>query len=113
MSDRIFVWDTSLDGNSGSATFRVLSSKFGDGYEQNVSVGINNKSGSWPFNRKAPESVIIEIKKFLDDHKGADSFLWESPQDGQIRVKAGDYQIIDLGSNLWQISTTFNQVFYP
>lgn len=113
MSDRIFNWDTSLEGNSGTNTFNVLSSQFGDGYEQNVSVGINNRKGSWPFNRKASEAVIIEIKNFLDEHKGADSFIWISPKDGQLRVKAGDYQLTELGSNLWQISTTFTQVFYP
>ena len=113
MSDRIFNWDTSLEGNSGTNTFNVLSSQFGDGYEQNVSVGINNRKGSWPFNRKASEAVIIEIKIFLDEHKGADSFIWISPKDGQLRVKAGDYQLTELGSNLWQISTTFTQVFYP
>lgn len=113
MSNRIFIWDTSLDGNSGTNSFKVLTSQFGDGYEQNISVGINNKHGTWPFNRKAIEAVILEIKNFLDEHKGADSFIWNSPKDGQVRVKAGDYQITDLGSNLWQISTTFTQVFYP
>lgn len=113
MSDRIFNWDTSFEGNSGTSTFNVLSSQFGDGYEQNVSVGINNKKGSWPFNRVAHESVIREIKTFFDDHKGSDSFLWESPMDGQIRVKTGEYQLVSRGGGLWQISTTFTQVFYP
>lgn len=113
MSDRIFVWETSLDSNSGTSTFNVLSSQFGDGYAQDISVGINNRKGSWPFNRKANESLITEIKNFLDEHKGADSFLWNSPKDGKIRVKAGDYQLLYLGSGLWQISTTFTQVFYP
>lgn len=113
MSNRIFTWETSLDGNSGAHTFNTLKSSFGDGYEQNISVGINNRKGSWPFNRKAIETTITEIKNFLDDHKASDSFLWNSPKDGQVRVKAGDYQLNELGSGLWQISTTFTQVFYP
>ncbi|MCM1637855.1 phage tail protein, partial [Acinetobacter baumannii] len=57
--------------------------------------------------------LITEIKSFLDDHKGADSFYWQSPKDGRIRVKAGDYQLVDRGSGTWRISTTFTQVFYP
>ena len=113
MSNRIFNWDTSFEGNLGTNTFNVLSSQFGDGYEQNISVGINSRKGSWPFNLKAKKSVIVEIKTFLDEHKGSDSFLWESPLDGQIRVKAGEYQIENRGSDLYRISTTFTQVFYP
>lgn len=113
MSNRTFDWDTSFDGNSGTSNFKVLSSQFGDGYEQNISVGINNRKGSWPFNLKAKKSVIVEIKTFLDEHNGSDSFLWNSPLDGQVRVKANEYQIQDRGAGLYQISTTFTQVFYP
>lgn len=113
MSDRVFTWLENLEGNLGTHNFKVMNSSFGDGYEQNVSVGINNRKGSWPFTKTAVESDIREIKKFLDDHKGADSFLWDSPQDGQIRVKAGDYQLENRGSGTWRISTTFTQVFYP
>lgn len=113
MSNSIFAWDANLEANSGSHRFNVLSSSFGDGYEQNISVGINNRKGSWPFTKTAQESVILEIKNFLDDHKAADSFLWNSPLDGQIRVKSGEYQIEYRGSGLYRISTTFTQVFYP
>lgn len=112
MSERLFIWAESLAENSGTHSFNTLSSKFGDGYEQNVSVGINNRKGSWNFTRTDSESLITEIKNFLDDHKGADSFYWQSPKDGRIRVKAGDYQLVDRGSGTWKISTTFTQVFY-
>ena len=113
MSNRIFAWDENLDGNSGSHTFNVLTSSFGDGYEQTISVGINNRKGTWPFTKTAKKVVILAIKQFFDDHKGADSFLWNSPLDGQIRVKSGEYQIVDRGSGLYRISTTFTQTFQP
>lgn len=113
MSNRIFNWDASLDGNSGTHRFSTLSSSFGDGYEQNISVGINNRKGVWPFTKTAHESTILEIKNFLDDHKGADSFLWQTPLDGQVRVKSSEYQIEYRGAGLYRISTTFTQVFHP
>lgn len=113
MSNQIFTWENDLAGNSGTHQFNTLNSKFGDGYEQNISVGINNRKGSWPITKTAPKAVILEIKQFLDSHKAADSFLWESPLDGQVRVKAGEYQIENRGSNLYRITTTFTQVFYP
>jgi phage-related protein len=113
MSNRKFTHCQNFEGNSQSNTFKFLTSKFGDGYEQNVSVGINNKSGVWQFSKNGKEALIREIKAFFDDHKAADSFLWDSPLDGEVRVKAGEYQVVSLGAGMWQISTTFTQVFYP
>ena len=113
MSNRKFTYCQDQEGNSQTNTFNTLSSKFGDGYEQNVSVGINNKSGTWQYTRTAKKALILEIKAFFDEHKGSDSFLWNSPLDGEVRVKTGDYTPVSIGRGLWRISTTFTQVFYP
>lgn len=113
MSNRKFTWCQDLESNSQTAKFNVLTSKFGDGYEQNVSVGINNKSGTWQYTRTAKKALIQEIKAFFDAHKGADSFLWDSPLDGEVRVVAGDYMPVSLGGGMWSISTTFTQTFQP
>ena len=113
MSNLKFAWCQDLESNSQSSSFNVLSSKFGDGYEQNISVGINNRKGQWAYTRTAQKAEIQEIKAFFDSHKGADSFLWDSPLDGELRVKAGEYQLNKVGGLIWRISTTFTQVFYP
>lgn len=113
MSNQKFTWCQDLDGNAQTSSFNTLSSKFGDGYEQNISVGINNRSGQWPYQRTAKKDEILEIKAFFDAHKGADSFLWDSLLDGEVRVKASEYQISKVGGLVWRISTTFTQAFYP
>lgn len=113
MSNLKFTFECDLDGNSNTQRFNTLSSKFGDGYEQNTSIGINNRSGTWQYTRTAVKAEIMQIKAFFDQHKGADSFLWDSPLDGEVRVKTGEYQPRCLGGDVWQISTTFTQVFYP
>ena len=113
MSNLKFTWKQDLEGNSQTASFNTLSSQFGDGYEQSVSVGINNRKGQWSFTKTAKKALILEIKAFFDDHKGSDSFLWDSPLDGEVRVKSGDYNPVCLGGDVWRISTTFTQVFYP
>ena len=113
MSNLKFTWCQDLEGNNQTESFNVLSSKFGDGYEQNISVGINNRSGQWSYSRTAKKAEILEIKAFFDAHKGADSFLWDSPLDGEVRVKTGEYNPVCLGGDVWRISTTFTQVFYP
>ncbi|MBP1506698.1 phage tail protein, partial [Acinetobacter nosocomialis] len=62
MSNRKFTWCQDLEGNSGSQRFNTLSSKFGDGYEQNISVGINNRAGEWTYQRTAYKAEIMQIK---------------------------------------------------
>ena len=113
MSNRKFTHCQDLESNSQESAFNTLSSKFGDGYEQNISVGINNRSGQWSYSRTAKKAEILEIKAFFDDHKGADSFLWDSPLDGEVRVKTGSYNPVCLGGEIWRISTTFTQDFKP
>ncbi|HDU8205328.1 phage tail protein [Acinetobacter baumannii] len=113
MSDLKFTFECDLEGNNQTQCFNTLSTKFGDGYEQNTSIGINNRSGEWTYQRTAKKAEILEIKAFFDKHKGANSFLWDSPLDGEVRVKAGDYQPVCLGGDTWRITTTFTQVFYP
>ena len=114
MSNQKFDWPSDLDGNSNTQNFNVLTSKFGDGYEQNISVGINNRKGQWAYQRTAYKAEIQAIKAFFDEHKGADSFLWDSPLDGEVRVKTdSSYTPVSLGGQIWRISTTFTQVFYP
>ena len=112
MSNEKFTFPNNLDGNSTTQSFNVLSSKFGDGYEQHISVGINNRKGQWAYSRTGYSAEIKLIKDFFDRHKGADSFLWNAPLDGEVRVKAdAQYQLTKIGGDVWQISTTFTQQF--
>ena len=113
MSNEKFTFPCDLEGSSDTQNFNVLSSRFGDGYEQSISVGINNRKGEWAYQRTGYKDEILAIKAFFDRHKGADSFLWDSPLDGEVRVKTGEYNPVCLGADIWRISTTFTQVFYP
>ncbi len=63
MSNRKFTWCQDLEGNSGSQSFNTLSSKFGDGYEQNTSIGINNRSGTWQYTRTAVKPKLCKSKR--------------------------------------------------
>ena len=114
MSDLIFTWGCDLDSNQETQNFAILTNQFGDGYEQNIAVGVNNKKGKWSYQRTAKKAEIDEISKFLDARKGADSFLWSNYDGVQVRVKADtSYSKSKVGGDIWKISTTFTQVFYP
>ena len=113
MSDLKFTFECDLEGNNQTQRFNTLSTQFGDGYEQTASVGLNNRSGEWTYQRTAYKAEIMQIKAFFDAHKGANSFLWNAPLDGQVRVKTVDYQHTCMGGDVWRISKTFTQVFQP
>ena len=108
---RKFTWCQDIDGNSQSYKFNVLESSFGDGYKQSASIGINNKRGEYQYTRTAESAIIDEIRLFLDEHKRTKAFLWDSPKDGEITVKSGDYTMQFLGGDAWRISTVFEQSF--
>lgn len=110
---KTFEFEQDLNGNRQKTKFNVINSNFGDGYEQNTSIGINNRKHEFSYQRTANKALILQIKAFFDEHSGAKAFSWQSPLDGKIKVKASDYELNCLGGDIWQISTTFTQVFYP
>ncbi len=70
MSDLKFTFECDLDGNNQTQRFNTLSTKFGDGYEQTASVGLNNRSGEWTYQRTAYKAEIMQIKAFLMPTRG-------------------------------------------
>lgn len=114
MSDELFAFPTDLNGNNQNTEFKVLSSQFGDGYDQHISVGINNKRRAWLYQRTGYKAEVDQIEEFFLRHKGADSFEWLCPYtDSIVRVKTElTYQKTQVGGDIWRISTTFKEVFY-
>jgi len=98
---------------TGTKTFRVLKAQFGDGYEQTAADGINNASQSWPLTFTGRSARIAQIEAFLDARAGAQSFLWTSPRMVQGYYKCPSYESRHLGSDVWQLSATFNETFQP
>lgn len=98
---------------SGTKTFRVLTAQFGDGYKQTAANGINNASQSWPLTFTGRSADLAPIQAFLDARAGWQSFYWTPPLSAQGLYKCDTYQIKQIGSDVWQISATFEQSFQP
>lgn len=116
---QIFEWSPLVE-TAGSSAFRILSSRFGDGYQQSVGDGINNKIQSWNLTFKGSAEKIADIKFFLDQHKGYLPFRW-SPKNscGQLLLwDCKEYQESNISHNgretgVWSLTCTFNQRFEP
>ena len=106
-----FGFKNDLEGNRSSYKFAKQVVKFGDGYEQRISVGINNKSGEWSYQRTAQLEEINQIQAFFDRHQSVVPFIYPNPQSQSVKAVAEDYDLICLGAKIWRISTTIRQVF--
>jgi phage-related protein len=107
-----FSWQIEK-GATGDIKQRARSKKFGDGYEQSVSDGINNKTQSWPISHTGSAARIKEIIAFLDRHKGATAFLWIPPLGELGLYKCTGYQPSHKGGSVYTLTATFEQTFHP
>ena len=111
MAIETFIWQS--EKGEGEITQRVRTKKFGDGYGQTVSDGINNKSQSWPFMHTGPKEKIKAIMVFLDRHQGAKAFLWTPPLGELGLYTCNGYNPSPRGGQVYALSATFEQAFLP
>lgn len=114
MADNLatFTWDISAD-SSETTTHNVNTTKFGDGYEQVTSFGINNSRKSWQCSKTDKKSEIDKIYQFLLATQGVMPFYFQ-PIKSEPRFKVRlDGQITrqKKGGDMWQISFNLIQVF--
>ena len=111
MAIETFIWQS--EKGEGEITQRVRTKKFGDGYGQTVSDGINNKSQPWPFMHTGPQEKIKVFMAFLDRHQGAKAFLWTPPLGVQGYYKCATYAMQQSSGAIWSLTATFEQAFQP
>lgn len=109
-----FAWAPEQQNVAEEVQFRVLSAKFGDGFEQTAGDGINTRESSWPLTFFGREERIKEIRDFLDSHAGWQSFLWTPPGESEaVVVKCKAYSRPHGGGEAWRLSATFERGFRP
>ncbi|MCO8164848.1 phage tail protein [Pseudomonas sp. 21LCFQ010] len=109
----LFTWSPRIS-SSGDTQANLLSSQFGDGYSQRLSVGINNLAAVWSVSFTGTEAYLKPIQAFFIRHKGARHFLWTPPLAEQGRfITSGGWQLQPHGKQRFTLSTTFQQVFVP
>lgn len=94
-------------------TFRVKSTQFGDGYQEDSQDGINNvvKSGSLTFvGLTTTEKETLET--FLDARAGYDPFWIQLPgESSNTLIKVSSYSTRTIGGNYWELSFSYTQHF--
>lgn len=108
-------------GMTRASKHRILTSKFGDGYEQRVLDGINTKDESFSvsFNKRAAEDINL-IAAFFDskaaksfDFTVTDSFTGGNLSNRTMKVVCDSYNIVYLRENFHSLTCTLRRVYEP
>jgi phage-related protein len=99
---------------------RVLIAKFGDGYEQRISDGINSMEESFSVSFKTrTKEEIDEIKLFLESKKGVGSFDFTYPESnavgGEITIKVvcDSFNTTFEYDEFYSLTASFRRVYEP
>ncbi|WP_212625066.1 phage tail protein [Pseudomonas sp. PP3] len=112
MAIETFIWPTQ-HGDSPEITYRVRTSKFGNGYAQNVGDGPNNKEDSYPVTCVGQKAKVQQIMAFLDRHAGAKAFLWTTPLGELGLFTCKNPAPIPMGGGVFKLTATFERAFQP
>lgn len=103
-------------GMSRSSSSRVLTARFGDGYEQRVRDGINIKEENFSITlNNRPAADINLIAAYLDD-KAAKSFnltITDLAGDTAVKVVVEEYNIVYVTETTHSMSFSARRVYEP
>ena len=109
---KTFTWD--IDASSGETTAHSVNKvRFGDGYEQVSSFGINNKRKTWQCSRQYYKPIIDDIYNFLGSTQAVEPFYFQpikTEQGFTVRL-VGEISRQKIGGNVWKISFNLEQAF--
>jgi phage-related protein len=107
----VFTWKVEV-GTSGSGEFAMFSSKFGDGYSQDIPNGLNNETQKWSAKRSGYEKDVQPVLDFIRERKGQ-PFEWKPPS-GQMGWYACKRYSLSPGGGAWtELTMEFEQAYAP
>lgn len=108
----IFNWRAEI-GTSGSGEFNMFSSKFGDGYSQDIPNGINNEVQKWNVEVSGYEKDVQPVVDFIRSHKGQ-PFQWKAPMSASLGWFSCKRYSFDPDGGAWmKFRMEFEQAYAP
>lgn len=108
----VFTWRAEV-GSAGQSDLAVFSSKFGDGYSQDIPNGINNETQQWTVKVTGKGPVVRQVLAFLKAQRGT-PFQWKAPNTtGLSWYSCKRWEQSDEGGDHWTLSMTFVQAYMP
>lgn len=105
-----FKWRVERDVDP-TINYRVIETKFGDGYAQTSTEGINTKDEQYVIKVHGNESEVKTIMAFFDRHAGWKSFLWRPPLGNLGLYRCVNPKPKPEGGGLYSVTGTFVKGF--
>lgn len=98
--------------SAGSTEFKVLTAKYGNGYEQRVADGLNNGLASWELSwENLTDADSTTIVAAFEAAKGVDYFTWQPPKSAVSKKWViSSYSITAMSGNIYTITASLRQV---
>lgn len=107
-----FVWKVHTDYNV-DVEDNVSTTNFGDGYKQEVVLGLNPEKSSYKTNISGNLQFVRTVRAFLVANIGK-SFMWKEPITGQMIPVVCKQRSMRLeGSKYAVLSMTFERSYLP
>lgn len=107
----IFEWKPDL-GAAPTSKPLVTAVSFGDGYEQRVGESLNRVKTTWTLVFTRPIKEALEIRQFLIDRAGLESFQWTDTLGQTAHYVCREWQgPTQQQRGLYTITANFEQVF--
>lgn len=108
----VFTWPPSW-GARQSVKPTVMLARFGDGYEQRVADGINNKPRNWSLSFTRAIAEIDAIESFLSSAGAAAAFDWTPPSGAAGKFVCDQWDREIQSPSAHTLTATFREVFEP
>ncbi len=106
--------DFNYQPESNQASIRrkpdVLSSRFGEGYEQRVANGINNSLRKWNLTFLRASVDIIAIENFLNLKNSVHSFTWTPKDFNEVTVVCREWEYNYMNGDARSLSCLFEEI---
>jgi phage-related protein len=113
MSGALPLSDRISQTSSGETEFRILETRYGNGYSQRARDGINNVIAKWNVSWEGlTYADMSTITTAIDTSAGVDYFTWQPPGDTVTRkwiVRSRSYRM--LSGDIYSVSCTLEQCF--
>jgi len=107
----LFVWVPSY-GSAVTTKPNVEVAKYGDGYEQRVALGINNRPRKWEVTfASRPNATADAIDAFLSECNAVKCFDWVPPHGSAGKWICREWTETQTGPYSRTITATFEEVF--
>ncbi len=89
----------------------VATSKFGDGYEQRMPLGINTLPMTWSLTFTRPRWIGKQILAFLRARAGVEAFFWTNPLEEAGTYICRTWKLRSSTPEVMEITCDFEQTF--